>query len=207
MRDAPRRWPVLLLELRRSTRPDHARVAAFVGFARRPGGLAEYRDFLAIHHGWIASLDRRLGEAAAEYGLPFSGPRLPQLDRDCFMLAIPCAARSGRARIPRIRTRAQAMGYLYVYEGFRLGCRVLARHVKRMGFAPESGAAWVTGLGHGNRQCWDRLVRALARVPPEEHAAVVESAKELFQRWGDWLRSPEARVGQLTDSSGVCVDA
>lgn len=200
------RWPALLLELRRSTRPDHARVAAFVGFARRPAGWAEYRDFLAIHHGWIAALDQRLLEAAEEHDLPFSGRRLPQLDRDCFMMAIPRVATTTLANIPRLETRAQALGYLYVYEGFRLGCRVLSRQVRRMGIAPENGAAWVTGLGPANRECWRRMVEMLARVPPEEHAAVIESAKDLFQRWGDWLRSPQARVGLLTDSSGVCVD-
>lgn len=198
------RWPPLLLALRRSTRPDHARVAAFVDFARRPGGWTEYREFLAIHRGWVAALDERMGDAARRFDAPFSGRRLPLLDRDLFMVAVPYASATVCANVPRIASRSQALGYLYVYEGFRLGCRVLARQAQRLGIDPMNGSALVHGLGPGTRGAWLRLVEALANVPPGEHDAVVESARSLFQRWEDWLRSPQARVAQLQASSGVC---
>lgn len=199
----PGRWPPLLMELRRATRPDHARVVAYVGFARRPGGWTEYQEFLAIHHGWIAALDRRLGEAARIHGLPFSGRRLPLLDRDLFMAAVPYAASTARANILPVRSRAEALGYLYVYEGFRLGCRVLSRQARRIGVEPGNGGALLAGLGSGTREAWLRLVAALGRIPLAEHAAVIESATELFHRWEDWLRSPQARVAQLQGASGV----
>lgn len=199
----PGRWPPLLIALRRSTRPDHARVVAFVSFARRPGGWTEYQEFLAIHHGWIAALDRRLGDAARIHGLPFSGRRLPLLDRDLFMAAVPYAASTALANILPVRSRAEALGYLYVYEGFRLGCRVLARQARRLGIEPGNGGALLAGLGAGTREAWLRLVAALGRIPPAEHGAVIGSATELFHRWEDWLRSPQARVGQLLGASGV----
>lgn len=199
----PGRWPPLLIELRRATRPDHARVVAFVGFARRPGGWTEYQEFLAIHHGWIAALDRRLGEAARIHGLPFSGRRLPLLDRDLFMAAVPYGARTAPANIPPVRSRAEALGYLYVYEGFRLGCRVLARQARQLGIDARNGAGLLAGLGPGTREAWLRLVAALRQIPLAEHAAVVESATDLFHRWEDWLRSPQARVAQLQGASGV----
>lgn len=196
--------PALLAELRRSTRPDHARVMAFVSFARRPGGWTEYREFLAIHYGWIAALDRRLQEAAATYELPFSGRRLPLLDRDLFMLAIPPEHATVEADIPAPRSRAQAIGYLYVYEGFRLGCRVLARQARALGADPERGAGFLSGLGGGTTgRAWRDLVNVLARVPLAQHAEVIASARELFERWEAWLRSPGARVAQLQGASGV----
>jgi heme oxygenase (biliverdin-IX-beta and delta-forming) len=199
----PGRWPPLLMELRRATRPDHARVVAFVGFARRPGGWTEYREFLAIHHGWIAALDRRLGEAARIHGLPFSGRRLPLLDRDLFMAGVPYATSTARANILPVHSRAEALGYLYVYEGFRLGCRVLARQARRLGIEPGNGGALLAGLGSGTREAWSRLVAALGRIPLAEHAAVIGSARDLFHRWEDWIGSPQARVAQLQGASGV----
>jgi heme oxygenase (biliverdin-IX-beta and delta-forming) len=197
------RWPPLLIALRKSTRPDHARVAAFVSFGRRPGGWAEYKVFLAIHHGWIAALDQRLLDAARLYGLPFTGRLLPILDRDLFMAAVPYSATTAPANILPVRSRAEALGYLYVYEGFRLGCRVLARQVRRLGIELGSGGALLAGLGTGPREAWLRLVAALGRIPAAEHPVVIESATELFHRWEDWLRSPQARVAQLQAASGV----
>lgn len=199
----PGRWPPLLIALRRATRPDHARVVAFVGFARRSGGWTEYQEFLAVHHGWIAVLDRRLGEAARIHGLPFSGRRLPLLDRDLFMAAVPYAASTALANVLPVHSRAEALGYLYVYEGFRLGCRVLARQTRQLGIEASNGGALLAGLGTGTREAWLRLVAALGRIPLAEHAAVIESATELFHRWEDWLRSPHARVAQLQGASGV----
>jgi heme oxygenase len=199
----PGRWPPLLIELRRTTRPDHARVVAFIGFARRPGGWTDYQEFLAIHHGWIAALDRRLDEAARIHGLPFSGRRLPLLDRDLFMAAVPYAGGTPLANILPVRSRTEALGYLYVYEGFRLGCRVLARQARQLGVEARNGGALLAGLGSGTREAWLRLVAALGRVPPGEHAVVVESARGLFHLWEDWLRSPQARVAQLQGASGV----
>ncbi len=200
---ATARSPALLLELRQSTRPDHARVMAFVTFASRPGGSSEYREFLSIHYGWILALDRRLQEAARQHALPFSGRRLPLLDRDLFMLAVPPERATVEADIPAPRSRAEALGYLYVYEGFRLGCRVLARQARALGVDPERGAGFLRGLGAGTGDAWRALVAALGRVPPEEHAAVVAAARALFERWEEWLRSPGARVAQLQAASGV----
>ncbi len=67
----------------------------------------------SIHQGWIGALDGRLAEAAAAYGLPFSGG-LPQLERDCFMMAIPWRATSAFADIPALNTHAEVPGYLDV---------------------------------------------------------------------------------------------
>jgi heme oxygenase len=197
------RWPPLLAELRRTTRPDHARVAAYLRSGRRPLGWLEYREFLAIHHGWIAALDFRLRDAASVYGLPFSGRRLPALDRDLFMLAVPAWSATARASLPPLRSRAEALGCLYVYEGFRLGCRVLARRVRHLGLGPENGGALLEGVGAGARTTWLHLVDALARVPPAEHAAVVEAAADLFRRWQEWLLPHQRRVAAFSGAGGA----
>jgi heme oxygenase len=80
---------------------------------------------------------------------------------------------------------------------------VLARQVRRLGVELGNGGALLAGVGAGAREAWLRLVAALGRTPVAEHPVVIESATDLFQRWEEWLRSPQARTAQLQAASGV----
>jgi heme oxygenase len=171
------RWPPLLRALRNAARPDRARVAAYTRFAQGPGGWGQYREFLANHRSWLAGLDRALAEASRA-GLPASTSRspLPELE-------------SAGARVPALplsppQSRAQALGYLYVLEAFRLGSEVLQRNLE------ASRGAHKASRSHA----WSELIRTLAGVPQEDHQAVVQSARDLFLGWERWLASPLAHA-------------
>jgi heme oxygenase len=166
------RWPPLLVALRRTTRPDRARVAAYASLFRFPAGWEAYAEFLSGHRAWLDDLDRVLARSGAEHR--------PLLDGT--------GADPGRGaeELPAPPTRAHALGYLYVYEAFRLGCSVLARRVRGLGAAApavEPGRAW------------GELVQELARVPLEEHGAVVQGAVEAFTAWERRLADSLARLG------------
>jgi len=176
------RWPPLLVSLRRAVRPDRARVAAYFSLQRRPLDWAGYADFLTAHRGFIAALDRALLKAGTETHDP-----------------LPDAAGSSGAgeeaevpvALPPPCSRAHALGYLYVLEGFRLGCAVLSRRIR----GRSEPWAKAPGPEHGTSLGWRELVAALRPVPAEDHAAVVQGAQEAFAAWQDRLSSALARLG------------
>lgn len=166
------RWPPLLVALRRATRPDRARVAAYASLFRCPAGWEAYADFLAGHRAWLDELGRSLDRSGAAHRPLHDGT----------------SAEAGRAaeELPGPRTRSHALGYLYVYEAFRLGCSVLARRIRGLEEpAQELGSPWT------------ELVGQLARVPLEEHGAVVQGAIEAFTDWERRLGASLARLGMV----------
>ena len=179
------RWPPLLVALRRSVRPDRSRVAAYVSFARSPGAWADYGGFLARHRAWLAALDGALA------------PRLPEIavspDR-------PAEAGAPGAIAPA-RSRAEALGYLYVREAFRLGSEALSRALGGPGQGPaEDPAAEVPP-----RRSWRELVRALGEVEsPEEQAEVLEGARAAFAAWERRLAPSLERLGLLEEPASAC---
>ncbi len=185
------RWPPLLLALRRAVRPDRARVAAYLSLTRSPAGWAAYTEFLAIHRGWIAALARMLAEA----GYDVRGP-LPD-GADAFDAAEPAGTASA---LPPPRSNAEALGYAYVFEAFRLGCAVLARRIRGLaelpGGSPPPDASGQAGPPPA-------LIRALAHVTLEEHAAVLQAAQEAFSAWERGLAGTLARLGLGPLSAGA----
>jgi heme oxygenase len=174
------RWPPLLLTLRRLARPDRARVAAYSFLAGHPAAGLAYGQFLVAHRAWIAALDRVLDEA----GVPSSSAHA-QDD-----LAPDEAGPAGLAEAipPAARTRAEALGYLYVREAFRLGCSALARRLR--GTLGEAAPAV-----RPSAQPWRQLVRSLGQVPPEQHAEVLVGARQAFAAWSTWLGPSLQRLG------------
>ncbi|HYD40194.1 MAG TPA: hypothetical protein VEB43_05150 [Anaeromyxobacter sp.] len=166
------RWPPLLVALRRATRPDRARVAAYASLFRCPAGWDAYAEFLAGHRAWLDDLDRALARSGASHRplCDGSGPDPRRVSEE----------------LPGPRTRAHALGYLYVYEAFRLGCSVLARRIRGLGPAAPARDAG---------RPWGELVHELARVPLEEHGAVVQGALEAFAEWERRLAASLARLG------------
>ncbi len=188
--DVPRssdgdRWPPLLLALRRAARPDRARVAAYLSLTRRPAGWAAYTEFLAMHRAWIASLDRTLTDAGAAP----CGP-LPDAADAFEAVQLTDAAEAAGVSLPA--TRAHALGYRYVLEAFRVGCAVLARRIRGLvepfGEAPRPAEPL-------RSRTWDELVKELGDLPPEEHAAAIQGAREAFSAWERRLASALAHLG------------
>jgi heme oxygenase len=167
------RWPPLLVALRRTTRPDRARVAAYLSLYRRPGVWDAYAEFLAVHRAWLDALDRALARSGAAHRPLRDGSGAdPGVEVE---------------ELPAPLTPAHAVGYLYVYEAFRLGCEVLARSIRRIDgpelAAPDAGRPW------------SELVEELGRVPLAEHGEVVQGALDAFAEWERRLGAPLARLG------------
>jgi heme oxygenase len=160
----------LLVALRRTARPDLARLNAYAQLASRPAGGPEYRAFVDLHQRWLAGLDRALADAARPYSLPLAGPRLG-------------AGPTEPAAIAPVTSRAQGLAYLYVFEAFRLGCRVLVRQLRAVGVDVSAGGALLAEVGAGAERAWLELSNALRRAAAEEYGAVLESARALFAEW------------------------
>jgi heme oxygenase len=158
----------LLVALKRTARPDLARLNAYNRLGSRSGD-PDYRTFVDLHHRWLAGLDRALADAAAPYGLPVSGPRLD-------------AGAAEPAPVAPVTSRAQGLAYLYVFEAFRLGCRVLLRQLRAIG-VDAGGGATVAEVGAGAARAWLELSEALRRAAADEYAAVLEAARALFAEW------------------------
>lgn len=174
-----------LAALRRTTRPDRARVAAYLSFAHHQTKYPEYHEFSSAHRCWLAALDHALTEAERDYDLP------PRSSRDR-----PAEPQPGLAlpevRIPPIRSHAQALGYLYVSEAFRLGGRVLSRELGSFGVSHEDdGEAPPARAG---MDPWHRVARAIGGALPEECKAIIESASTLFSDWERWIAPCRARL-------------
>ncbi len=182
---AATRWPPLLVALRRMVRPDRARVAAYLNFASSPARWAEYGGFLARHRAWLGALDRALGEGPpVEPGNPAGSD----------------AGTGGPESLAAPRNRAQALGYLYVREAFRLGSEVLSRRIHGAGEGPAEAVAGEVS----SRRSWRELVRALWGVGPEDQQEVLESARAAYSAWQGRLSPWLARLG-LVDEPAAAV--
>jgi heme oxygenase len=159
----------LLVALKRTARPDLARLNAYNRLAPRPG-RPDYRTFVDRHQRWLAGLDRALADAAASYDLPVAGPRLD-------------AGAAEPAPIAPVTSRAQGLAYLYVFEAFRLGCRVLLRQLRAIGVDVGASGPRLAEIGGGAERAWLELSQALRRAAADEYGAVLESARTLFAEW------------------------
>jgi len=160
----------LLVALRRTARPDLARVNAYSRLASRPSGSPDYRTFVDLHQRWLAGLDRALADAALPYDLPITGVRLG-------------ANATEPAAIAPVTSRAQGLAYLYVFEAFRLGCRVLLRQLRAIGVDVGPAGPILSEVGAGANRAWLDLSRALRRAAADEYGAVLENARALFAEW------------------------
>ncbi len=165
------RWPALLVALRRTPRPDRARVAAYVNVLQRQAGWDGYAQFLAAHRAWIDGLDRALAKAGAPHQPLADGP---QGGEPAEGIAAP-------------RTTAHALGYLYVLEAFRLGYAVLARRIR--------GLAESLGERREVDAAWKELARLLTAVPAGDHAAVLQGARDAYADWERRVGAALARLG------------
>jgi heme oxygenase len=167
------RWPSLLVALRQAARPDRARVGAYVGLVERRAGWDAYAGFLSDHRAFTDALGRALDESGTPHAVLRDGPTAEQPESS--------------EPLPMPRTPAQALGYLYVLEAFRLGWAVLARRSRGRSESKHEA-------DEANR-AWGALVRALAGVPLDQHAAVVQGAREAYGQWERRLGTKLARLG------------
>jgi heme oxygenase len=86
--------------------------------------------------------------------------------------------------------RAVFLGRMYVMEGSTLGGQYIARHLEQQLRLPHGvGNSYFVGYGEQTGERWREVREVLAALPDEHAETVVRSAKNMFQLFGETMRS------------------
>ncbi|KAF1054246.1 MAG: hypothetical protein GAK43_00975 [Stenotrophomonas maltophilia] len=103
------------------------------------------------------------------------------------------AAVAGAVQAP---TQAEALGWLFVSEGSKLGAAFLIKRVAALGLSETFGARHLGEPEGGRAEGWKRFTRTLDGLPltPEQDAQAVAGALAAFERFGQLLQHSYARA-------------
>jgi heme oxygenase len=90
--------------------------------------------------------------------------------------------------IPKIKSSAELVGFLYVIEGSTLGAQFIVRMLKeRLGLS-EQQMKFYSGYGSATHDMWGTF-QGMARclIPHSEKNAVIESARSIFYLFISWF--------------------
>lgn len=79
-------------------------------------------------------------------------------------------------------TLAQAVGWLYVIEGSKLGAAMLAKEVTQLGLDADFGARFLAGPGNGRGSQWREFMQAVEalQLNADEELQLYQGAKDAF---------------------------
>jgi len=186
---------MVLERLRRATRPIHADIERIIDILPIPT-RARYTWFLAKQYGFLVPLEAAWDACplSAELDLP-ARRRAPLLVSDLSVLGLDAGRLPLCHALPPLGDPAQALGALYVVEGSTLGGRALAPRVgEALGLGPEQGAAFLHGRGARTLTMWKTFcahVEALAAGEPQQVPAMVDAARDCFERLRRWFKETE----------------
>lgn len=182
--------------LREATRSLHQSLEMKVAPLLQAGSLDAYRDLLQTYYGFFPPLEdaiiRILGRETFPEGYEVR-PRRPLLARDLLALGLPevqLGALAACHALPRIETKHQALGALYVIEGSALGGQILYRRLEALlGISPASGGSYLYGDGPATAFRWRRFISVLEAVPAPENARLeaVDAARHTFVALEEWI--------------------
>ena len=92
-------------------------------------------------------------------------------------------------RLPPVDTLARALGCLYVLEGSSLGARFISRRLaEHLELSSTNGASFFNAYGGATGERWSQFKAfAIPRVGEDDASEAIESARETFQYFYDWL--------------------
>ena len=184
-----------LSRLKRATAPAHLRLEETVGRFGLAGGRAAYARYLGRLLGFYEPLEPPLDRFLRELpGFdPASRRKAPLLQTDLAWLGVDARLLPRAEELPRVSTRAFALGVLYVIEGATLGGRVQLRRLgERLGISRAGGAAYLGCYGDDVDAQW-QAVRDAITVAAIDEAAVREAIRgacATFDALDGWLRTP-----------------
>ncbi len=86
--------------------------------------------------------------------------------------------------------RAVFLGRMYVMEGSTLGGQYIARHLEQQFRLPHGvGNSYFVGYGEQTGERWRQVREVLAALPDEDAETVIRSAKNMFELFGEAMRS------------------
>ena len=148
------------------------------------------RRFYRIAHAWDAWSD---AHAPADLLPLLKGRRRASLLADDLRTlgeAVPTPTRLDRMEhaVPG-DVRPVFLGRMYVMEGSTLGGQYIAKHVEeRLGLIRGKGDSFFAGYGEATSARWQEFRAVLAEVPEMEAGTVIDSAKEMFDIFGEAMR-------------------
>lgn len=79
-------------------------------------------------------------------------------------------------------TLAQAVGWLYVIEGSKLGAAMLAKEVTQLGLDADFGARFLAGPGNGRGSQWREFMKSVEalELKDDEELQLYQGAKDAF---------------------------
>lgn len=154
-----------LERLKRDTRDEHLATEEALGLLGAGQTLDSYRRLIGRLHGFYRVVEPGL-HAAHRWPAPDLDPtarrRLPWLHADLLALAMDESTLPDCQHVPRLDTRAQRFGCLYVLEGSSLGGAVIARHLREhLGITDCTGGRYFAGYGARTGSMWNAFRASL----------------------------------------------
>ena len=183
---------MVLDRLRHETRQVHERLERRLDLHAPSLTPERYQRLLERFFGfWVAWEPR--AAAALDDGAFFDPRRRTRLLRDD-LLVLGCAEPHLEAlpvcpAFPPLRSRAEALGSIYVLEGSTLGGQVIKRHLERtLALRDGRGYSYFAGHGRETAAMWQSFRQYVLRhSAPTADDAMVRSAALTFQTLEHWL--------------------
>jgi heme oxygenase (biliverdin-IX-beta and delta-forming) len=181
----------LSLELREGARLAHQRIEDALAPVLAALDADSYRRLLRAFHDFIAAWQARLQrQSAALYARWGVGRHLERLRADLAVVGAATPRCTTPPTLPRIDSRAAALGSLYVIEGSMLGGRIISRQVDvALGYTPTHGCRYFSASGDDVGRGWSRFRSELdSSLDAAEHRAALRAARRTFVALHAWLR-------------------
>ncbi|MDO7898219.1 biliverdin-producing heme oxygenase [Pseudomonas citrulli] len=191
--------PSLIQALRTETAELHIALEKRLPFFSEHLTLDLYRRLMAAYYGFYRPLEQQLQVLAlVPTGLDQSlRVKVPVLRADLMALGLDeasLAALPTCRQLPRIDSRAAALGVSYVLEGATLGGQILRRRVaEQLGLDATSGAAFLDVYGELTGRRWKDFLQYLddRNLGQAQTLEVTNAAKATFTYFEHWLDSQE----------------
>lgn len=191
--------PTLIQALRTETAEMHVALEKRLPFFSEQLDVNLYRRLMAAYYGFYQPLEQRLHVLALiPAGLDQSlRIKLPVLRSDLKALGLDETAIDALPvchALPRIDSRAAALGVSYVLEGATLGGQILRRRVaEQLGLDASSGAAFLNVYGELTGRRWKDFLQYLddRNLSDAQTLEVTHAAKATFTYFEHWLDSQE----------------
>ena len=193
-----------LQRLRQETAADHDRTEAAVPLISDGLTREAYAEVLARMYGFIRGWEIWADTHTPDdlRALLAERQRSGLIARDLAWLghAVPAGEANFSAEAV---TRPEFLGRMYVVEGSTLGGQYLAAHVEtQFGFTRGEGNAYLSGYGARTGSMWNQFKAFLLEVPDTDAEAVIQSAKQMFASFEEWMIAPHGGPGEPRTESG-----
>jgi heme oxygenase len=178
--------------LRKGTADIHRLIEGRVPVFREGFNLEDYGQLVESFFGFWAPVEERLSKLASlrdpQLALE-SRFKCSLLKKDLLILGRDPATVPQCEKLPRLDTFLQGLGSLYVLEGSTLGSQIISRRLKeKLQLNEASGASFFNAYGGSVGARWLEFKKFVAASVRPEHAdIVVESARQTFTCFYEWL--------------------